>query len=244
VLVRSKKLILGLILSLSFLAAQQADADAWCNTRNKCRWYSKKFTANAMVGCIGFSLPLCYQHSGDCDYTANLSCGWRNCLWGGGDAQAHNGWNGCYKWYTRSGQGVAGDPTVTGTRDDDQGSGDVVSHAKFDDLTKTVNILLERGEITALAGGMAGRLDAYIFRDDTDESQIKEGEEAPEPEPTPANTLWHGTVVLRDGAVAVTGFDPRGFIVTTDANVETAQRLNVTDAAFANLVVRVSISEE
>ena len=252
---RSNKIFLGLGLFMVFLlVAQQADAHAWCTTRNKCHWWAKKFTANAQVGCIGFSVPLCYRHSGDCDWTANLSCGWRNCLWGGGDAAASNGWNGCSTWTTRSGQGLAGEPTTTTTtRDDDQGGHEVISRADFDDATHTVTINLDRGEISALQGGMAARFDVYVLRDDVTEDQVKPGDEAPDPEPTPANTLWKGSIVLRDGRLTVTGFDPAAFRVVTDekglshvtfANVRTVQKLDVTDADFANLVVRVVADEE
>lgn len=251
---RVNRLLVGLGLLLAvLLTVQQADADAWCNTRNKCHWWAKKFTANAQVGCIGYPLPLCAQHSGHCDYTANLSCGWRNCLWGGGDAAAHNGWNGCYHWTSRSGQGVAGDPSVKGTRDDDQGGHEVASHTDFDDQNRTVTITLDRGEISALAGGLASRLDAYVLREDVDESQLKPDQEVPDPEPTPENTLWHGSVVLRDGRLAVTGFDARAFKVTTDAkglstvtfaNVATNLRFDVTDEVFGNLVTRLVSAEE
>lgn len=240
---------LGLFMLLFLMAAEMANAHAWCVTRNKCRWWSKKFTANTHVGCWGFSLPLCYQHSGDCDYTANLSCGWRNCLWGGGDATASNGWGGCSLWTNRSGQGFAGEPTETQPRDDEQGGHDVFSRAEFDDATKSVTISLDRGEITALKDGMAGRLDVYILR----EEAPKEGETEKDPVPTPENTLWHGSVVLRGGAVAVNGFDPQAFKVTTDEkgisrvtfqNVTTVQRFHVTEEEFADLLVRVVADEE
>lgn len=252
---RANRIFVGLGLFMAvLLMAQQANADAWCNTRNNCRWWAKKFTANAQVGCIGYPLPLCVRHSGHCDYTANLSCGWRNCLWGGGDAAAHNGWNGCYQWTSRSGQGIAGDPTTTtGTRDDDQGGHEISSHSDFDNLNHTVTITLDRGEITALQGGMASTLDVYVLREDVDESQVKPGEEAPDPVPTPQNTLWHGSIVLSDGRLSVSGFDPRAFSLSTDSkgvstvnftNVATTQRFSLTDADFGNLVVRLVAAEK
>lgn len=250
---RTNRIVLGVCLALAFLfAAQQADAGAWCTTRNKCHWYAKKFTANTQVGCIGLG-TLCYQHSGDCDWTANLNCGWRNCIWGGGNAAASNGWNGCWTWTSRSGQGVAGDPTVTAGRDDDQGSHDVNSHAEFDDATQTVTITLDSGKITALQGGLAGHLDVYVLREDVDETQIKEGEDVPEPEPTPMNTLWHGSIILQDGQLALDGFAPDAFKVTTDdkglsevtfENVKAAPQFKISDVEFGNLVVRVMADEQ
>jgi hypothetical protein len=139
------------------------------------------------------------------------------------------------------------------TRDDDQGGHEVYSRTEFDDVTHTVTISLDRGEISALRGGLAGRLDVYVLRDDTTEDQVKPGEEAPDPVPTPENTLWHGSVVLSDGSLAVTGFDPTAFRVTTDqkglsrasfANVQAVQRFDVKDEDFDNLVVRVVTSEQ
>lgn len=251
---RSNRILLGFGIFLVFLlAAEQADAHAWCNTRNKCRWWAKKYTADTLVSCIGYPLPLCRQHSGDCDWTGDFSCGWRNCLWGGGNAAAHNGNVGCYQWDYRTGQGVAGDPATRETRKDDQGGHEVYSRTEFDDATHMVKISLDRGEISALQGGLAGRLDVYVLRDDTTEDQVKPGEEAPDPVPTPENTLWHGSVVLTDGRLAVTGFDPAAFKVSTDekglsrasfANVQSVQRFDIRDEDFDNLVVRVVTSEE
>jgi hypothetical protein len=252
--VRSNRLLLGLGIFLAFLmAAEQANAGAWCTTRNKCHWYAKKFTANAQVGCIGLSLPLCYQHSGNCDWTAHLSCGWRNCLWGGGDASADNGWGGCHTWTNRSGQGIAGTPKATQTRDDDQGGHDVLSHADFDDATRTVTITLDRGDITSLKGGMAGRFDVYVLREDVKEGQVPEGQEVDDPVPTPENTLWHGSIVLRDGQLTADGFKTDTVKVTTDEqglshatfeNLQAVQSFDIPDADFANLVVRVAAEEE
>ena len=89
---RSKRLFLGLGLLLAgLLVAEQAGANAWCTTRSNCRSWAQRFTANAHVGCIGLSLPLCYRHAGNCDGTGTLSCGWRSCPVGGGDASASNG---------------------------------------------------------------------------------------------------------------------------------------------------------
>ena len=251
---RSNRILLGLgfFMVLAF-AAEQANADAWCNTRNKCRWWAKKYTANTRVGCAALPLPLCQQHSGDCDWTADLHCGWRNCLWGGGDAAAHNGTSGCYQWFDRSGQGLAGDPTTPQTRDDDQGKSEIYSRSSFDDARHAVTINLDRGAISALQGGMSGRLDVYIVRDDTTEDQVRPGEEGPDPVPTPTNTLWQGSVVLSDGRLTVTGFDAKAFKVTTDsaglstatfANVTTVQSLTVSDADFDKLVVRVVAGEK
>lgn len=250
---RLKRIFMGLGLFLVFLlAAEQAYAHASCATRNKCRWWAKKYTATVQVGCYGWSLPLCYSHSGDCDWTANLSCGWRHCLWGGGDARASNGPWGCHKWTNRSGQGFAGEPTATEPREDDQGGHDIYSRAEFDDALRAVTIHLDRGEMTALDGGMAGRLDVYILREDVPE-EGSEGEEVADPVPTPENTFWHGSVVLRDGRVEVTGFDPDAFQLSTDEkglssvtfeNVTTVQRFDVTEEEFANFVVLVIADEE
>ncbi len=116
-----------------------------------------------------------------------------------------------------------------------------------------MTISLDRGEISALQGGLAGTLDVYILRDDTTEDQVKPGEEAPDPVPTPTNTLWHGSIVLTDGRLVVTGFDPSEFKVTTDptglsrvtfANVKSVQQFNISDADFDNLVVRVATGEQ
>lgn len=251
---RWNRIFRGLGLCLVFLfMAEQVDAHAWCVTRNKCRWWAKKFTADTRVSCIGFPLPLCAQHSGHCDWTAPLSCGWRNCPWGGGNASAQNGWGGCWLWTQRSGMGIAGEATTSEFQEDDAGGHDVSSHAEFDGVAHTVTITLDQGEISAMAGGMAGRLDVYILREDVTENQVPPDGEAPDPAPTPENTLWHGSVVLRDGRLTVTGFDPGAFTTVTDEtgmsrvsfeNVRTVQQLDVSDADFAALLVKVIADEE
>jgi hypothetical protein len=249
---RANRMIRGLGLCLLLLfVAEQANAHAWCATRNKCRWWAKKFTANTRVGCIGLPLPLCAQYSANCNWTANLSCGWRHCIVGGGNAAASNGWNGCWTWTSRTGIGIAGDSGTT-AREDDAGGHDVYSRAEFDDLTRTVTITLDQGEISAKAGGMAGRLDVYVLWEDPTEPTDPDTE-APDPEPTPENTYWHGSVVLRDGQVTVTGFDPAAFRVTTDSeevsrvhfqNVTTVQQFDISDEDFGALLVKVVADEE
>lgn len=252
---RWNRIVRGLGLCLIFLfLAEQANAHAWCVTRNNCRWWAKKFTADTRVGCIGFPLPLCAQHSGHCDLTASLSCGWRNCPWGGGNAAAQNGWGGCWTWTHRTGLGIAGEaPAATQAQNDDGGGHNVYSRAEFDDAARTVAITLDRGEISAKPGGMAGRLDVYILREDVTEDQVPPDGEAPDPVPTPENTLWHGSIVLRDGRLTVTGFDPSAFTTVTDAtgmsrvlfeNVRTVQQLDIPDEEFAALLVKVIADEE
>lgn len=243
-----KKSLIGLGIAFVLLtSAQQASADSWCNTRNKCRWWQNKYTANAVVGCIGFSIPLCYRHSGSCG-TADAYCDWRNCLWGGGTAHATNSSSGCVATKYRTGQGVAGTPLPDAVAaSNDTGSSRVQSFADFDDVLKTVTITLTDGSLSSTRGGMPERLTAYIFREDVTEGVVVE-----EPVRTPENTIWTGSIVLADGVVRTSGFRTEGIGVSTDREGMSVARLSgvqVTipyagsDADFENLVVQVVLDE-
>lgn len=61
--------------------------------RNKCKWYAKRFRANSHLWfpCL---IPICYHHSGHCDY-ANSSCSAAGfgCT---ATSSSHAGWDGCW----------------------------------------------------------------------------------------------------------------------------------------------------
>lgn len=201
--------VLGLAL---FFSAVHVDASAWCNTRNHCKWWSKRYTANAHVGCIGFSLPLCYQHSGGCG-SASANCGWKSCLIGGASASASNGSGGCSVSTSRTGLGIAGTAATAPCGDTEQGGSFAVTNTQFDDASQTVALSFSDGELGAIRGGKAARVQVFIFRDET-----PEGVENDEPERTPENTVWQGSISLTDGVVSANGFDARGLTTGTDEN--------------------------
>lgn len=231
----------------SMILAQAADAHGWCNTRNKCRWWAKKYTANTSVGCWGFSIPLCYQHSGSCG-TASANCGWKSCIVGGASASASNSSSGCFVSTSHSGLGHAGViPPDSATNSEDAGGGQVQSFADFDDATQTVTITIASGELSAASGGMPARLSAFIFVED-----VREGEVVEDPVRTPENTVWEGSIVLDDGAATVAGFDPDAVTVITDRNGASIASISGTRAVvplrlsaedFENLVVQI-VSDE
>ncbi|MCP3142250.1 hypothetical protein [Pyxidicoccus xibeiensis] len=234
--------LLGLFLVLGTADAQ---ASSWCNTRNRCKWFAKKFTANATVGCIGFGLPLCASHSGHCDGTS-VSCSWRSCLWGGAQSSASNGWGGCSATGYRTGQGVYGevDPGATAEADA-SGSHSVQTRAEFDDARRTVTLILDKGTMTSSADAMESRIDLFIFRED-----VVEGQQVEDPVRTEQNTLWRASIVLSNGVLRVSGFDPRQFTVTRDekgittvsfANLRTLVPMSISDADFGNLVVQTLV---
>ncbi|HEX8435081.1 hypothetical protein [Archangium sp.] len=232
------------LLALLFvmLPTLEARAAGWCSTRNKCKWWAKKYTANADVHCIGLSLPLCYQHQGHCD-SASASCSWRSCPVGGASAWASNGPSGCYHGGSRTGMGLYGTPaSLEGGDEKSSGSHEVLSHAVFDDLSRSITLTLDRGYMTATADTMVSRFDVYVFRED-----VKEGQEVDEPVRTPENTRWHGSIVLQGGRLTVEGFDPTLFKVSTDraglttvtfAQVKQVIRFDVSAEDFENLVVQ------
>lgn len=234
--------VLGLLL---VLVSADAQASAWCNTRNNCRWWAKKYTANASVGCIGFSLPLCYSHSGHCDGTS-VSCGWKNCLWGGATAWASNGPGGCSAGGNRTGQGIYGESKADATSEADaSGSHSLQSRAEFDNAQRTVTIALDRGVMTSSPDSMESRIDVYVFRED-----VEEGKEVEDPVRTEENTLWRASIVLSNGVLKVNGFDPRLFNVSRDekgnttvqfAGVKSVVPMSISDEDFGNLVVQVMV---
>lgn len=245
----TRRSTVGLVLlTLAALAGgPEAQADAWCKTRNHCTWISKKYTANAYVSCIGLPIPLCYSHSGSCGQ-ATADCSWRNCLWGGGSASASNSSAGCSLKKSRTGLGIAGNYIPTPARDDDFGDASVDGTILFDDDTRSVSVQFDRASLVALTDGLAERLDVYAFVEDVREGAINEDD----PVRTDANTLWHGSVALKDGILTFEGLDSRAFSVTTDA----AGLAHATAGAngltlpfeisaedFANLVVEVSLAE-
>lgn len=239
-----KKLSTALLaMMLVMLPTLEAHAASWCSTRNNCRWWAKKYTANADVHCIGLTLPLCYQHQGHCD-SASASCGWVSCLWGGASSWATNGPSGCNHGGNRSAQGLYGTPASTeGGDEKSSGSHKVQSHADFDNTRHTVTVTLDSGTMTSTADTMVSRYDVYVFRED-----VKEGQEVDEPVRTPENTLWHGSIVLQNGKLAVQGFDPALFKVSTDdtgittvtfAMIKQELRFDVSDEDFGNFVVQM-----
>lgn len=244
---RNTKLMTALVLGFALLAgARQADAHSSCKTRSHCGWLFKKYAANADTGCYPLLIPLCAHHSGSCG-TASTSCS-NACPIGNAAASASNSSSGCFLSTSHTGLGFAAALTSdTVLRDDDQGGGRIVSTADFDARGKGVAISLVDGQISSLAGGMAQRIEVYVFRDDT-----PEGVENDDPVRTRENTLWQGYVELRDGAVTASGFDPKAFVVATDrnglsvasfANVRTGLSFNVSDADFDRLVVEVTSTE-
>jgi hypothetical protein len=248
---RVNKVSLGLLLGLSgLLLAHQAGAEAWCKTRNKCNFWGKKYTANARVGCFELPLPLCWHHQGHCD-SASASCGWNNCpISGGASASASNNSGGCVWTINRTGTGVAGTPPPTPTemRDDDAADSRLESTTEFDDARQEVTIRLKNGTLAARPGGLAQRIDVYVFRED-----VRAGVEVEDPVRTPENTLWHGSIVLAGGRLAVVGFSADAFATTVEGK-ETV-RVSIADARalipfrigaadFEKLVVEVGTSEE
>ncbi len=235
--------VLGLVL---FFSALQADASAWCNTRNHCHWWSKRYTANAHVGCIGFSLPLCYQHSGGCG-SASANCGWKSCLIGGASASASNGSGGCYTSTSHTGLGIAGTAATAAPCDNEQGGSYASTSAQFDDASQTVAISFGEGELGAIRGGKAARVQVFIFRDET-----PEGVENDEPKRTPENTVWEGSIALENGVVSAKGLDVRSLGVKTDENgystlslagVRALVPLALSDADWDSLIVQVVADE-
>ncbi len=235
--------LLGLSL---FFVAMQADASAWCNTRNHCRFLSKRYTANAHVGCIGFTLPLCYQHSSGCG-SASANCGWKSCLIGGASSSASNGSGGCFTSTSHTGLGIAGTSATTPPCDNEQGGSFVASNAQFDDPSHTVAIAFTDGELGAIRGGKVARVQIFIFRDET-----PEGVENDEPERTPENTVWEGSITLADGVLGGKGFDTRnlkaqtnenGFSTVSLAGVRALVPVSLSDADWDSLIVQTVADE-
>lgn len=243
-----RRLVLAatLVGAVTFVALP-ASADAWCKTRNRCTWLSKKYTANAYVSCIGLWVPLCYHHGNGCG-SASATCGWRSCLWGGASASASNGPGGCSTTKQRNGLGIAGHYIATAARNDDFGDSSADSRVEFDDSTRSVILHLDRLSLSSLANGLRERLDVYAFVEDTGDGGVSD-----EPVRTDANTVWHGSVTLKDGVVSSDLGDARTLIVDTyDGGLSRASAdgvsvripLDLTPEAFENLVIEVNLSEE
>ncbi len=244
---RQHKGLAALLLGLFLVAgARQADADAWCKTRSHCWWLSKRYTANARTGCIPFIVPLCWHHSGGCG-SAAASCS-NACIVGNASASASNSSSGCFLSTSRTGLGVAGtsSPDLLAASND-RGNSRLTSSSDFDDARGTVTINLDSGELQALAGGNPERIEAYVFVDDAPEGQAVE-----EAIRTSRNTLWSGSVDLRNGVLTVNGFNKDAFRVSTDATGLTTVSISGARAVvpvstdpvlFERLVVEVTSTE-
>ncbi|MEM7052141.1 MAG: hypothetical protein AAF604_20915 [Acidobacteriota bacterium] len=200
---RKSALIFGLSTLMWLLPVADLFAHSWCQTRNRCRWWRKEYVAGATVGCIGFSLPLCYKRSASCG-TAYASCGPKHCLWGQARAWAQNSSSGCSKGGWRTGQGIYGDPVehfdVTEAPLDAAGDHQMSSRVEFDPDRRQVAIHFDEVMMKSTVDSSYSRIDVYLFLDD---------DKLPEEEvqPTPDNTLWSGYLESRDGRLVSEGLD-------------------------------------
>src|SRR5438105_2066098 len=86
----------AVVTGLAFLVGAISSQAGWnFNTRNTCKWYAKKYAANADCGCS--ALLLSYQHSSGCD-TVTAHAGPKTCLYGAAEAYAQNGPGGAHGW--------------------------------------------------------------------------------------------------------------------------------------------------
>jgi hypothetical protein len=248
-----QKLIVGLIFGMAcLLGAQQASAGSSCITRSRCTSLSARYVARAHVSCfIVVPVPMCIDRGSSCG-TASASCDWYACPTGGGQARATNSAAGCFATSARAGLGLAGDASFEAAGDptdlmsgDGGGESETLTNAHFDEATRTVEIRLESGRLAATPGGLGQRLTAWVFRDEASADE--------DPTPTADNTLWTGSVTLLGGRLAVAGFDPAAFALSTDdlgrtvatfADLETAVVLDDLAADdFASLAVKILTDE-
>ncbi len=247
---RGRNLLIVLIGLAFLLPYQAAEAGASTTTRNRCRWWSKKYVANAHTGCLPFG-PLCYRHSGSCG-DARATCGFTSCpFYGGAYASAVNGPGGASTFKYRYGLGFAGTPPVDATAGD-SGDSAVESVVEFDDNSRTVKVSIPAGHLTDQVGGLGERLSVFIFKED-----VREGVEVEEPVRTPENTLWQASAVLHEGALSLDGFDPGAFsfgtggtdtgcglsTTVTISNAHLSVPLFIAPTDFENLVVEVLLDE-
>lgn len=248
-----QKLIIGLALTMACVfGAREASAGASCVTRSTCRTLIKQYVARAHVSCaVPIPVRVCWRDASSCG-TVTASCDWKSCPIGGGRARATNGPAGCFTSTARSGLGLAGDasfnpaydPTVL-MSEDDGGDGEALTSARFDETARTVEVRLESGRLAATPGGLGQRLTAWIFRDES------EGDDE-DPVPNADTTLWKGTVTLIGGDLAVTGFDPAAFTLSTDdlgrtvvtfVDVSTVVPLDLSKEDFARVAVKILTDE-
>lgn len=210
-----QKLIVALALTLTcLLGAREASAGASCLTRTQCYSLSKRFVAQAHVACnIVVPIPMCTKREARCG-NVEANCNFTACPAGGGRARATNGVAGCLISFDRSGLGIAGDASFAFDPDfvfseGDHGDGEALTNVRFDETARTVEIRLESARLAATPGGLGSRLTAWVFVDES------EGDDE-DPVPTAATTLWTGNVTLVGGELAVAGFDPTLFALSTD----------------------------
>jgi hypothetical protein len=251
-----RKLIVYLTLAIvGLLGAREASAGVSCSLRSRCWPWAKKYVAQAHTACLtasspGLLIPLCFDRQTHCSNSVVADCSWQECAVGGARARATSGPGGCLTWILQTGLGRAGDGSFDPADDptfrmgeDKSGESKTLSNALFDEAARTVEIRLESGRLAATPGGLGQRLRIWIFRDES------KGEGDGDPVPTDDTTLWTGNVALADGELAVTGFDPAVFTLSTDdlgravvtfADVATVVPLpDLSAEDFANLVVHV-----
>lgn len=212
-----KSIVFALALVFAILTVGEAYADATCKTRNKCRWWRKKYVANTAVGCFDIlnGIPLCYNHSASCG-TVFSSCGPKTCFWGQAAAWASNGPDGgCQKGGVRYGFGWYGteptepDPALRDARGDHE----MTSRVEYDEVSQEVHLLIDSLRMTSTVDESFSRVDVWLYLEPDDESQ--------DPEPTPENTIWYGYLLSQNGQLQQSGFDELARRFTNDGAITT-----------------------
>ena len=240
-----KSIILGLSLLFAFLTVNEAFADSSCKTRNRCRWWRKRYVAKAKVGCWEISriIPLCYSRQSSCGGVA-VTCGPKFCLWGSATAFATNGPGGCTTGGARSGlgwYGTAPESPLPGL-ERAQGDHELRSRVEFDNDRKNIDIIFDSLTMTATVDEAYSRVDLWVYLEP--DTQTKE-----EPEPTTENTVWYGYLVSQNGQLTQEGFDDLARQFTNNGEITSLEITNFVKTIpffgstkdFDNLAVKVTV---
>lgn len=234
---RSKVLLVCALLITLF--AIDAFAGASFKTRSKCRWWSKKYVANAVTGCY---LPVpyvnCAKHSFSCG-TATAICEWKSCINGIAYAYASNGLSG-YRLVTRRyGWAFAGRDDIDSTIHSES---ILYGQVEYDSIGLNIIIHIDSGQLAGAMDSSYAILEIKGFTNaDSTDTLV-----------TPENTFWSGSIVIQYGAIAsVTGgltldgmvFDPAtGVLEVVNSKIVTIPFSgSVEEFAYAGVQVQVDV---